>query len=258
MDCPSEESLIRMKLGELDRIHSMEFDIPSRKLIVYHEITQNKVLTNLESLNLGAMLISSDSSEDFQIPENQTQDKKLLLIVLGINFFFFCLESLFGFLFHSLGLVADGLDMLADSLVYGMALMVVGKSYQKKNRVAALSGYLQLILALLGLIEVIRRFIGVENMPDFQVMIAISIFALLGNSLSLYIIQKSKSKESHMQASYIFTSNDIIANLGVVLAGTLVYYFESGIPDLIIGFLVFGLVAFGAFRILKFSKTQAH
>ncbi|MDX1957192.1 MAG: cation transporter [Leptospiraceae bacterium] len=76
----------------------------------------------------------------------------------------------------------------------------------------------------------------------------------MGNGLSLYLLQKSKSNEAHMQASMIFTSNDVIVNMGVILAGGLVYLTNSKYPDLIIGTIVFIIVAQGAFKILKLSK----
>jgi Co/Zn/Cd efflux system component len=85
-------------------------------------------------------------------------------------------------------------------------------------------------------------------------MILISLLALIGNAISLYLLQKSKSKEVHMQASMIFTSNDVIVNIGVMVAGILVYLTNSKIPDLVIGIFVFILVGKGAFRILKLSK----
>ncbi|MNE79983.1 zinc transporter ZitB [compost metagenome] len=85
-------------------------------------------------------------------------------------------------------------------------------------------------------------------------MIIISIFALIGNWLSLYLLQRSKSDEAHMQASMIFTSNDILVNIGVIIAGILVYFTNSKIPDLVVGAVVFLIVARGAFRILKLAK----
>jgi Co/Zn/Cd efflux system component len=57
-----------------------------------------------------------------------------------------------------------------------------------------------------------------------------------------------------MRASMIFTSNDVIINLGVIFAGVLVLLLNSGIPDLVIGSIVFVLVVIGAIRILKLSK----
>jgi Co/Zn/Cd efflux system component len=109
-------------------------------------------------------------------------------------------------------------------------------------------------LAFFGMAEVIRRFLGFEEVPVFQTMIVISLFALFGNTVSLYLLQKSKSKEAHMQASMIFTSNDVIVNIGVIVAGILVYFTNSKFPDLIIGSIVFLLVAKGAVRILKLAK----
>jgi Co/Zn/Cd efflux system component len=57
-----------------------------------------------------------------------------------------------------------------------------------------------------------------------------------------------------MQASMIFTSNDVIVNIGVIIAGALVYFTQSKYPDLIVGAIVFLLVAKGSVRILKLSK----
>ena len=58
----------------------------------------------------------------------------------------------------------------------------------------------------------------------------------------------------HMQASAIFTSNDIIVNGGVIVAGVLVYLLNSKWPDLVIGGIVFTFVMQGTIRILKLSK----
>ena len=63
-----------------------------------------------------------------------------------------------------------------------------------------------------------------------------------------------QAKEAHMQASMIFTSNDIIINVGVITAAVLVNWLKTGYPDLIIGAIVFVLVAMGAYRILQLSK----
>ena len=52
----------------------------------------------------------------------------------------------------------------------------------------------------------------------------------------------------------IFTSNDVIINIGVILAGGLVYLLNSNKPDLIIGTIVFVMVIRGAARILKISS----
>jgi Co/Zn/Cd efflux system component len=145
--------------------------------------------------------------------------------------------------------------MLADSFVYGISLFAVGGSLFLKKRIAKLAGYFQIALAIIGFIAILQRFFGAEELPDFSTMIIISIFALIANGICLYILQKSNSKgEAHMRASMIFTSNDVIINIGVITAGFLVNWLNSSKPDLIIGTIVFILVIQGAFRILKLSS----
>ncbi len=104
------------------------------------------------------------------------------------------------------------------------------------------------------MLKAIRRFLGQENMPDFHMMVIISLLALAGNASCLYLLRKSKSREAHMKASMIFTSTDVIVNLGVIVAGGLVYLTASKLPDLTVGTVVFILVGVGAYRILQLSK----
>lgn len=57
-----------------------------------------------------------------------------------------------------------------------------------------------------------------------------------------------------MQTSLIFTSNHVVINFGVTIAGILVNWLNSSRPDLIIGTIVFLLVIQGAIRILRLGK----
>lgn len=254
MDCPSEENLIRMKLDGISSIANLDFDIANRKLTVFHSGPIEYVEKSVLELNLGGKKISTEETEQTVFEENKNQ-KKLLWTVLAINFAFFIIEMTTGLLSKSMGLVADSLDMLADSFVYGISLFAVGGTLIRKKQVAKLAGYFQIVLALIGFAEVLRRFFSAEKLPDFKIMIVVSIFALIANAICLYLLHQSKSKEeAHMKASMIFTSNDVIINLGVILAGILVYWLGSNKPDLIIGTIVFVLVIQGAVRILKLGK----
>ena len=253
MDCPSEENLIKMKLSDIDGIKQLEFNLEERILTLYHNSNVNEIGNALNELKLNESLISSEDTDTI-ITESTRSQSKLLWTVLIINFAFFIIEMSTGLISKSMGLVADSLDMLADSFVYGLSLIAVGGTVLKKKRIAKYAGYFQITLAIIGIVEVIRRFLGYESLPVFSTMIIVSVFALIANGICLYLLQKSKSQEAHMRASMIFTSNDIIINLGVITAGVLVNWLHSGITDLIIGIIVFGLVIQGAFRILKLSK----
>lgn len=253
MDCPCEERLIRMKLEGQSGIEHMEFDLQNRMLEVYGDCERDALVQQLESLNLGSHFISEEEAAIAQACDNCKQ-RRALWWVLGLNFAFFVIEMATGLYSRSMGLVADSLDMLADALVYGMSLMVVGAVAAKKIRVAKFSGYFQIALAVFGMIEVVKRFIEHESIPNDTVMIVVSILALIANAVSLVILQRTRSKEAHIQASIIFSSNDVVINLGVIVAGLLVKWLDSQIPDLIVGTIIFGIVISGAVRILSLAK----
>lgn len=243
-----------MKLEGFSNISSLQFNIPQRMVEVYHTGSHDSIAVALDSLKFDAKLVKSEWVSGDDIADVHRSERRVLWQVLGINFLFFALEILTGFIAGSMGLVADSLDMLADSIVYGLSLFAVGGTILRKKRIAAAAGYFQLTLAVMGFAEVLRRFLGHEEVPDFHLMIVISILALIGNTVCLWLLQKSKSAEAHMQASMIFTSTDVIVNLGVIVAGVIVYLTSSMMPDLVIGTIVFVLVGRGAYRILKLSK----
>lgn len=255
MDCPSEENLIRMKLQNIENIAKQEYDLKERILIIYHTGDYAPIKLQLDTLDLGTKFIeSSETESEFQVEENSKQ-RKALWAVLAINFAFFLIEISTGIISKSMGLVADSLDMLADAFVYGLSLFAVGATVSRKKRVAMICGYFQILLAIIGFIEVIRRFIGTEELPVFQTMIGISILALIANAICLLLLQRTKSKDAHIQASIIFSSNDVIINTGVIIAGLLVWQLNNQLPDLIIGSIVFFIVIRGALRILKLAKN---
>lgn len=82
-------------------------------------------------------------------------------------------------------------------------------------------------------------------------MIGISLLALAGNVSCLLLLVRHRHGGAHMKASWIFSTNDVLANLGVMTAGALVAATGSRLPDLVIGTLVAALVLLGAVRILR-------
>lgn len=255
MDCPSEESLIRMKLGAFSGIRHLDFDLEQRRLNIYHDGDAMAISAALDDLKLGSKLIDSQASNAVFSADSSDQSA-VLKKVLVINLAFFLIEITAGYIAQSFGLIADSLDMLADALVYGLSLWAVGAAISRKKQVANWAGYLQIILALIGFVAVIERFFVTGTNPDFKSMIIISALALIANAWCLLLLRNTQhNKEVHFQASMIFTSNDLLVNLGVIAAGILVFIFESPLPDLIIGTLVFLLVLRGAQRILALAKA---
>jgi hypothetical protein len=257
MDCPAEETIIRLRLEGGGIVRRLDFDIERRSLTVYHVGGTDVIEKALKELKLGAERLHTIDVPREDTPEFTIQ-RKTLRIVLVINATFFLLELAAGLISGSMGLVADSLDMLADAFVYAISLYAVGGPVVRKKKVARAAGYFQAGLALLGFMEVTRRFLVAGRMPDVATMIVVSGFALFANVYCLYLLWKTGSREAHMRASLIFTSNDVVINLGVIFAGLLVFWLDSGIPDLVIGGIVFVIVIRGAMKILEIGKIGRH
>lgn len=240
-----------MALAPITEVKHFAFDLDRREAAIYHSGDVAPVSSALAKLGLGEALVGSDEAMLPTSTQDEHTQRRILWWVLGINGAFFVLEMSYGWLAGSMGLVADSLDMLADALVYALALLAVGSTMASKMRVARISGWLQVSLALFGLIEVVRRALGTSEVPDFWTMIVIASLALLGNAVCLRLLRGTASEEAHLRASVIFTSNDIVVNLGVIASGVLVYVLGVGWPDLVIGAVVFAVVLRGAVRILR-------
>ena len=189
--------------------------------------------------------------------EIEIQDKserRVLIALLLINGVMFVAELGVGWWAQSTALIADALDMLADAMVYGVGLYAVGKSLLVKVHAARISGSLQVLLGLLVLVDIVRRLI-VGSEPVSILMMSMGVIALIANVTCLILIAKHREAEVHMRASWIFSKNDVIANLGVILAGGLVAWTGSRLPDLVIGLLVALLVIRGGMLILQDAKA---
>ena len=177
-------------------------------------------------------------------------ERRVLIALLLINGVMFVAELGIGWWAQSTALIADALDMLADAMVYSVGLYAVGRTLQVKAHAARLSGSLQVLLGLLVLADILRRFI-VGSEPVSTLMMGMGLVALLANVTCLILISRHREGEVHMRASWIFSKNDVIANLGVILAGGLVAWSGSRLPDLVIGLLVVIVVMRGGLLILK-------
>lgn len=183
------------------------------------------------------------------------EERRVLIILLVINAAMFLAELVVGVVSESMGLIADALDMLADATVYGIGLYAVGKAVSIKTRAALLSGTFQVALALGVAAEIVRRVIwGSEPEPIY--MIVVSLVALIANIVCLLLISKYREGEVHMRASWIFSKNDVIANVGVILSGVLVYAFTSRWPDLLIGAIIVAVVMRGGLEIVAEARGE--
>lgn len=253
MDCPSEEQMIRLRLADAP-VAALAFDLAARRLTVDHGGDPQAILARLVPLGYGAELAESHplgaDAAALAVPADDRAEARVLWALLAINAAMFVVELGAGLWARSAGLIADAMDMFADAAVYGVALYAVGRAARHKLAAARLAGVLQLVLALGALAEVVRRMLA-GVMPEPVGMMGIALLALAANVACLVLIARHREGGVHMKASYIFSANDVVANLGVIAAGALVAWLGTPWPDWIIGLLIAAVVLAGAVRILR-------
>jgi Co/Zn/Cd efflux system component len=185
--------------------------------------------------------------------ETEGLERRTLRTLLAVNAAMFLVEALAGWFGDSTGLLADSLDMLTDASVYGVALYAVGRSPRLQSAAATTSGIVQIALGLGVLAEVIRRY-AYGSEPVSLLMMTVGAVALAANVACLTLIAKHRQGGVHMRASWICSTNDVIANLGVILSGGLVLLLGAQWPDLAIGAIIAALVVRGGVRILAEAR----
>lgn len=189
-----------------------------------------------------------------ELDARNAAERRTLAWVLGINLAQAVVVGAVGAAADSTGLMGAALDNLADGGVYAISLYTVGRTAIAKSRVARVSGAFLIVLGLGLLAEVLRRFMaGAE--PIGLAMIVTAIANAAANVVSLRLLRSHREGGVHLKASWIFTTNDMLVNAGIVVSGIAVMVFDSPLPDLLIGLVVVGVVLHGGWEILELARA---
>jgi Co/Zn/Cd efflux system component len=255
MDCAAEERLVRMALDGQQTVRRIDADLSARTVDVYHEGSSESVLGLLRPLNFGVHVVNTSPVDDElaeMLSPDAAAEKRTLRLAFAINAAMFLGESIAGFMADSSALISDSLDMFADAAVYGITLYGAGRAFAGQRKAARLSGWMQLALGCGAAFEVTRRFL-VGSEPESTLMMAVAVVALAANATTMWLLARHRGGGAHMKASWIFTTNDVLANIGVIGGGVLVRATGSPMPDLIVGGAIALVVFSGAVRILRLA-----
>ena len=184
----------------------------------------------------------------------ERRERQLLWVVLTLNASMFVIEFMAGWIAHSTSLLADSLDMFADAVVYGISLYAVGRAVALKARAAVTNGVLQLTLSLVVLADVSRRLLT-DAAPEPLVMSVVSLMALTVNMICFGMLYRFRSGDINLKASWICSRNDMMANVGVLIAAIMVSQTGRAWPDLVVGTLIAMLVMTSAIRIISEARA---
>lgn len=185
----------------------------------------------------------------------QERQRGTLIKVLWINAVMFIVIVSAAFYGKSTALLSDGLDNLGDALTYGLSLLVVAKGRAKKAQVALFKGGLIFLAACLVIGQIISRLVS-PVLPLYEVMSIFSLAGLVANGLCLYLLWRHRHEDINMSSVFECSRNDIATNLSVILAAIGVWFFNSGLPDIIIATLLAVLLLNSSARVIKGALSE--
>lgn len=195
------------------------------------------------------------SDKGCELEEMKSSHAKILWTVLAINAAMFLVEIIFGILSKSTALKADSLDMLGDSLVYAMTLVVLNKSTRKQASASLLKGVIMLVFGLGVMIDAFIRF-SMHTVPTAETMGWVGFLALVMNTVCFYLLWRHRTDNLNMSSTWTCSRNDLIANAGVIVAAGLTAATLSKWPDLIVGFVIAALFMSSSIAVLKRSVAE--
>ncbi|CAO1653875.1 MULTISPECIES: cation transporter [unclassified Parasphingorhabdus] len=176
--------------------------------------------------------------------------RRALWIVIILNIGFGLFEIVGGFIADSQALKADALDFLGDGSITLVGLFALGWTAVLRSRVALIQG---IFLALLGMGVIgfaLLRAID-PGVPEAGIMGALGFLALGINVVSAFVLSRFREGDANVQAVWLFSRNDAIANVAVICAAGLVAWTGKSWPDIAVAAIIALIFIHSAYQILQ-------
>jgi len=182
--------------------------------------------------------------------------RKTVAIVGILNFFYFVAEFTFAQIFGSLSLLSDSLDFLEDASINLLIFIAFAWSIAARK---VLSYFLAVILLIPGVLFIYSAISRINEpvVPNGGGMSLIGLGALIINIYCAYVLAKYKSEEGGLaKAAYLSARNDALANVLIICAGVITYFWRSQIPDLLIGVAIFVMNFDAAIQVINSQRKK--
>ena len=162
---------------------------------------------------------------------------KNLLISIFLNIGITIAQIIGGLLSGSLALLSDALHNFSDvlSLLVSYIANILSKrdaslkhtfGYKRAEIVAAfVNASTLIVVAIILIIEAVQRFQNPETINS-NLVIWLSIFAIIGNGLSVLLLKKDSKANLNMRSAYLHLLTDMMASVAVLVGGLLMKYYQ--------------------------------
>lgn len=197
----------------------------------------------------------SSKGKELELLPLGSDQRRVLKSVLAINAAMFVVEFGAGIAAGSASLMADSVDMLGDALVYVLSLYALSRSQRWKAGAAVAKGGFILLFGVAVLAQVALRIVhGVP--PQSNIMLTFGGIALAANLICLRLLWRFRAHDVNMSSTFECSRNDVIANVGVLIAASLVALLASPWPDIVVASMIAAIFLRSAVRVLAAAVPQ--
>jgi len=195
------------------------------------------------------------SSLENELHKVQDDKRNILVWVLIINGAMFFVEGIYGWFAQSSALMADALDMLGDAAIFGFSLYVIRLDSIWQSRAGYIKGIIMALFSVSVLTGAIFRSFN-PVVPEASTMGIIGFLALAANLICAILLLGFRDSDINMRSAWLCSRNDVLANIGVLLAAGGVAWTQSPWPDLVVGVSISALILKSAIEVLKDAKLE--
>jgi cobalt-zinc-cadmium efflux system protein len=195
---------------------------------------------------------------------NSSSVKNKLALVLAIASAVTVLELFGSILSNSIALLSDAGHVFADVMAISLALFAIGLAakqhtrqltygYHRAEVLAALAnGIMLAVIAALIVKEAYTRLINPPSI-DTTVLLGVASIGLIANIVMALLLKEARKTSINVKAAYLHVFYDAVSSIGVIVGGTVAIVTQYYAIDPIIAFIIAGLIAKSAIRILRES-----
>lgn len=255
MDCPDDVAMIENAARSVAGVTEAQVSLASQTMTVrlgnglapLPELEQT-----VGGLGFQVDRLDGQSRSRTQIPASY---KRALWIVIILNVGYGVIEMFGGFLSGSQAVKADALDFVGDGLISFLGLLAIGWHPVWRARAALIQGLFLGVLGLGVLGTTVYRVLA-QGLPEAELMGAFGLVGLVINVTAALVLLPHRSGDANVRAVWLFSRNDALGNLAVVIAAVLVAWSGTVWPDLVVAFVIAGLFLHSSWSIVTDARNE--
>ena len=181
--------------------------------------------------------------------------RRALWIVVVLNVGMGVAEMIGGVLAGSQALKADALDFIGDGVITFFGLLAIGWRLTWRAR-AALTQAVFLGIMGVGVLATTAYHVLVLHTPEANIMGLFGILALVINVVAALVLIPHRTGDANVRAVWLFSRNDALGNVAVIIAAGLVAWTGTPWPDLIVAAIIAGMFLQSAWSISQDARSD--